>query len=123
MTSFGTAVVASVAPVAPVAPSGLETPAPRHHYLQAGHAKKLEPIIRSLDLYDNDPKAWQTLRERVEQMTAGWDELIRSLPDQSDARMLLTTQRDLCFEALRVQSDLFHKHRQTCVQALKLQRG
>lgn len=95
----------------------------RNRYLQAGHAKKLLPIILSLDRYDNDPAAWKPLKERVDQMTVGWDQLLRTLPEQSDERVLLSAQRDRCFDALRVQSDLFHLHRQTCVQALKLQKG
>lgn len=105
------------------AAAGPSTPPRRTHYLPAGHAKKLEPIIASLDRYDNDPTAWQPLKERVARMTTGWDELIRALPEQSIERALLTAQRDLCYDALRVQSDLFNTHRQTCVQALKLQRG
>ena len=56
-------------------------------------------------------------------MTDGWDELIRLLPEQSNERALLAAQRDLCYDALRMQSDLFNHHRQTCVQALKLQRS
>ena len=44
--------------------------------MQAGHAKKLVPIILSLDRYDNNPAAWQPLKERVEQMTIGLDNLI-----------------------------------------------
>lgn len=106
-----------------VAAAGPSTPPARTRYLQAGHAKKLEPIIASLDLYDNDPTAWQPLRERVARMTTGWDQLIRALPEQSDERAMLSAQRDLCYDALRVQSDLFNNHRQTCVQALKLQLG
>lgn len=94
----------------------------KHRYLQAGHAKKLEPIIASLDSYDNDTAAWEGLRERVERMTTGWDDLIRTCESEA-ARALLSAQRDLCFDALRVQSDLFHAHRQTCVRALRLQRG
>jgi len=116
MMSFSTSTTVGVS-AEPCAPSSAG------HYLQAGHAKKLEPIIRSLDIYDNDPKAWEPLRERIEQMITGWDELVRSLPDESEARLLLTAQRELCFEALRFQSNLFHAHRQTCVNALKLQRG
>jgi hypothetical protein len=98
------------------------TPSTRNRYLQAGHAKKLVPIIASLDRYDNDATAWQPLKESVELMTTGWDDLIRTCENER-ARTLLNAQRDLCFEALRVQSDLFHAHRQTCVRALKLQRG
>ena len=103
-------------------PDGPDTPPARSRYLRAGHAKKLAPIIASLDDYDNDPAVWQPLRERVERMTEGWDDLIRTCADER-ARALLGMQRDLCLDALRVQSDLFHAHRRTCVEALKLQRG
>ena len=95
---------------------------PRHQYLRAGHAKKLEPIIASLDSFDHDPAAWEALRERVELMTSAWEDLLRTC-ECEQARAMLSTQRDLCFDALRIQSDLFHSHRATCVRALKLQRG
>ena len=92
----------------------------RERYVQAGHAKKLVPIIQSLDLYDNDPRAWQPLKDSVEQMTKGWDELIALVPEDSGHRSALARQRDRCYEALRVQADLFQSHRRTCVQALRL---
>lgn len=91
--------------------------------MHAGHAKKLVPIIQSLDLYDNDPGAWQPLKDSVEEMTKGWDKLIALVPEDSGHRFALAQQRDLCYEALRVQADLFQSHRQTCVLALRLQRG
>ena len=61
--------------------------------MQAGHAKKLVPIILSLDRYDNNPAAWQPLKERVEQMTIGLDNLIRALPEPYTCRLekLLTS--------------------------------
>ena len=91
-------------------------------YLQAGHAKKLTPIIESLDDFDNNFEVWKPLRERIELVAMGWNELIGTCEDES-ARSMLTAQRDLCYDALRVQSDLFHAHRKTCVGALKLQLG
>lgn len=93
----------------------------RARYAQAGHAKKLEPIIRSLDAYDHDPLAWQPLKRSVEEMTRGWEDLISLVPDEGEQRSALARQRDLCYEALRVQAELFQSHRQTCVRALRLQ--
>ena len=94
----------------------------RERYLQAGHAKKLAPIIASLDSYDHDPRTWQPLRQSVDEMTRGWEELIALVPDERDEqRSALARQRDRCYEALRVQSELFQTHRQTCVRALRLQ--
>ena len=91
------------------------------HYQHSGHAKKLGPIISSLDHYDHNPEAWRELKHCVERMTLGWDALLGQAGEGSAAHSALTAQRDLCLEALRVQSDLFHNHRRTCVQALRLQ--
>lgn len=90
-------------------------------YSTAGHAKKLEPIIGSLDHYDNNPAAWHGLKLAVDEMSAGWDALLQGVPPESTAHSALLAQRDACFEALRVQSELFHAHRQVCVKALRLQ--
>lgn len=91
-------------------------------YSTAGHAKKLEPIIGSLDYYDHNPEAWRELRTAIQLVTAGWDALLREVPPGSAAECALCAQRDACFEALRVQSDLFHAHRRMCVTALRLQK-
>lgn len=90
-------------------------------YSTAGHAKKLEPIIGSLDHYDNNPEAWHSLKRIVDEISAGWDALLQEVPQGSAAQAALLAQRDSCFEALRVQSELFHAHRQVCVRALRLQ--
>ena len=91
-------------------------------YSTAGHAKKLQPIIGSLDYYDHDPEAWRELRGAVEHVTAGWDALLSAVPRGSAAEDALRAQRDACFEALRLQSDLFYAHRRVCVAALRLQK-
>jgi hypothetical protein len=54
-------------------------------------------------------------------MTNGWDELLGQLPRDTEVYMALAAQRDLCVEALRVQSAMFQSHRQICAMALKLQ--
>tara|TARA_B100000965_G_scaffold341546_1_gene310376 strand:- start:144 stop:485 length:342 start_codon:yes stop_codon:yes gene_type:complete len=91
------------------------------YYARAGHAKKLEPIIRSLEYYDHNPEAWQTLKTSVERMTAGWDVILSQVSHEPSVYAALATQRDLCVEALRVQSAMFREHRLTCSRALKLQ--
>ena len=61
------------------------------------------------------------LKLAVDEMSAGWDALLQGVPPESTAHSALLAQRDACFEALRVQSELFHAHRQVCVKALRLQ--
>ena len=90
-------------------------------YARAGHAKKLEPIIQSLDYYDHDPEAWRELKTSVKRMTDGWDEILRQVPYETAEHTALVAQRDLCVEVLRVQSAMFNEHRKTCAMALKLQ--
>jgi hypothetical protein len=92
-------------------------------YVRGGHSKKLEPIIASLDRFDNDASTWQPLRDRVDALTLGWNEIICQLPQNTPEYALMNRQRDLCFEALQLQSEFFHAHRQTCVEALKLRRN
>lgn len=94
---------------------------PRREYARAGHAKKLEPIIQSLDYYDHDPEAWRGLRTSVKLMADGWTELLGQVPCDTEVYMALAAQRDRCIEALRVQSAMFQSHRQICAMALKLQ--
>jgi len=94
---------------------------PPRGYARAGHAKKLEPIIQSLDYYDHDPQAWQSLKASVQRMTDGWNDILRQVSPDSNVYMALAAQRDLCVEALRVQSAMFREHRLTCARALKLQ--
>ena len=94
---------------------------PPRGYARAGHAKKLEPIIQSLDYYDHDPEAWQSLKASVERMTDGWNDILRQVSHDSNVYVALSAQRDLCVEALRVQSAMFREHRLTCARALKLQ--
>ena len=96
-------------------------PPQRDCYKQAGHAKKLTPIIESLDRYDHDPEAWTKLRDSVALMTEGWENLIALAPGDGQQRSALAQQRDLCYDALRVQAGLFQSHRETCVRALRLQ--
>ena len=93
----------------------------RREYARAGHAKKLEPIIQSLDYYDHDPEAWRGLRTSVQLMTDGWTELLSQVPCDTEVYMALAAQRDRCIEALRVQSAMFQSHRQICAMALRLQ--
>ena len=97
------------------------TTPPMREYARAGHAKKLEPIIQSLDYYDHNPEAWRGLRTSVQRMTDGWDEILQQVPYETDVYTALAAQRDLCVEALRVQSAMFQRHRQICKMALKLQ--
>lgn len=97
------------------------TTPPRREYARAGHAKKLEPIIQSLDYYDHDPEAWRSLRTSVQLMADGWTELLDQVPCDTEVYMALAAQRDRCIEALRVQSAMFQSHRQICAMALKLQ--
>jgi hypothetical protein len=54
-------------------------------------------------------------------MTDGWDEILRQVPYETSEYAALVSQRDLCVEALRVQSAMFQEHRRTCARALKLQ--
>ena len=90
-------------------------------YQSNGHAKKLKPIISSLDHLDHNPAAWAELKKSIEKMATGWDALLDQAGEGTVAHAALMAQRDLCTNALRVQSDLFHNHRKTCVQALRLQ--
>jgi hypothetical protein len=89
-------------------------------YIRGSHSKKLEPIIESLDRFDNDAGTWAPLRARVDALTNGWNEIIRQLPQNTPEHALLSKQRDLCFEVLQLQNEFFHSHRRTCVAALKL---
>ena len=91
-------------------------------YVRGKHSKKLGPIIDSLDRFDNDAHTWEPLRERVDALTDGWNEIIQQLPPNTPEHALLSRQRDLCFEVLRLQNEFFHSHRVTCVAALKLRR-
>lgn len=102
-------------------PATESTTPPRREYARAGHAKKLEPIIQSLDYYDHDPEAWRSLRTSVQLMADGWTELLDQVPCDTEVYMALAAQRDRCIEALRVQSAMFQSHRQICAMALKLQ--
>ena len=90
-------------------------------YARAGHAKKLEPIIQSLEYYDHNPEAWQSLKTSVQRMTEGWDVILRQVSHEPGVYAALAAQQDLCVEALRVQSAMFREHRLTCSRALKLQ--
>tara|TARA_B110000444_G_scaffold258266_1_gene298726 strand:- start:140 stop:481 length:342 start_codon:yes stop_codon:yes gene_type:complete len=99
----------------------LPTPVRPRNYARAGHAKKLEPIILSLDFYDNNPAAWNAMKSCVKQMNDGWDTILRQVVYGTEEYEILVAQRDLCVEALRVQSAMFNEHRRTCVSALKLQ--
>tara|TARA_B100000925_G_C21580813_1_gene291909 strand:- start:32 stop:337 length:306 start_codon:yes stop_codon:yes gene_type:complete len=93
------------------------------HYQPAGHARKLHPIIQSLDHFDNDPKAWEEVKTLVKQINCNWERLLLTVPAEEIAvREALERQRDLTLDALRLQSNLFHGHRNTCVRALRLQR-
>lgn len=94
---------------------------PLENYARAGHAKKLEPIIQSLDYYDHNPAAWQGLRSSVQRMTDGWDDILQQVSHEADVHAALAAQRDLCVEALRLSATMFHEHRTTCKRALKLQ--
>lgn len=91
-------------------------------YIRGSHSKKLEPIIESLDRFDNDAGTWAPLRARIDALTSGWNEIIRQLPQDTPEHALLSKQRDLCFEVLQLQNEFFHSHRMTCVAALKLRR-
>ena len=90
-------------------------------YARAGHAKKLEPIITSLDFFDNNPEAWSALAVSVAKMNDGWTEILRHVECGSDEHTLIMAQRDRCVEAIRVQNTMFNQHRRTCTIALKLQ--
>ena len=89
-------------------------------YARVGHARKLHPIIASLEFYDHNPAAWNSLRASVKRMGDGWEALLREAPPASAAHAALAQQRDLCIEALRVQGAMFQDHRRTCVDALRL---
>lgn len=91
-------------------------------YVRGSHSKKLEPIIASLDRFDNDVLTWAPLKERVDALKDGWDQIIGQVKRDSPEHALLSRQRDICFEALQLQSEFFHSHRVTCVRALKLRR-
>ena len=106
----------------PHAPSPVsEAATPPSGYARAGHAKKLEPIIQSLEYYDHNPAAWQDLKTSVQRMTEGWDVILRQVSHEPGVYSALAAQRDICVEALRVQSAMFREHRLTCSRALKLQ--
>ena len=90
-------------------------------YARAGHAKKLEPIIQSLEYYDHNPEAWHPLKGSVQRMAEGWDVILRQVAHEPGVYTTLAAQRDLCVETLRVQSAMFREHRLTCSRALKLQ--
>ena len=95
-------------------------PPPPTSYARAGHARKLHPVIASLEFYDHNPAAWNSLRASVRRMGEGWEALLREVPPASAAHAALAQQRDLCIEALRVQGAMFQDHRRTCVDALRL---
>ena len=90
-------------------------------YARAGHAKKLEPIIQSLEYYDHNPQAWENLKTSIKSMTDGWNHILMQVAHDPTVYAALAAQRDLCVEALRVQSAMFREHRLTCARALKLQ--
>ena len=89
-------------------------------YARVGHARKLHPVIASLEFYDHNPAAWNSLRASVRRMGEGWEALLREVPPASAAHAALAQQRDLCIETLRVQGAMFQDHRRTCVDALRL---
>lgn len=111
-----------LSPYACRTPDTVDTATRPRGYARAGHAKKLEPIIASLDYYDHDPAAWRSLKTSVKQMNDGWDTILRQVPCGTDEYAILVAQRDCCVEALRVQIAMFNDHRKTCRNALKLQR-
>ena len=89
-------------------------------YSTTGHAKKLEPIIHSLDRYDHDPTAWKPVRDRVELLRGTFELLMNGVETNTHEHQALQGLHDLCFETIRMQTDLFHEHRRVCVAALRL---
>ena len=94
----------------------------RYTYSSSGHAKKLLPIIESLDRYDHDPNSWQDVKDRVTELTQTFDHLLHSVQANTREREALHTLRDLCFDTIRVQAEIFHQHRHVCVDALRLKK-
>ena len=95
-------------------------PEPRTTYSTTGHSKKLEPIIFSLDRFDHDPTAWKPVRDRVERLQISFELLMRNVEPNTHEHLALQRLHDLCFETIRMQTDLFHEHRRVCVSALRL---
>ena len=89
-------------------------------YSTSGHAKKLDPIIHSLNLYDHDPKVWLPIKQRVDALTHLFDQLSDEANVSKDEKRAIQSLRDLVFDTIRMQSNLFHEHRRTCVDALRL---
>lgn len=96
------------------------SPEGRARYSHAGHAKKLGPIIESLDYFDNDPNAWESLQTQIRLVLKGWEHILQTVLHDPQAHQVLTIQRDISIEAMRMQAELFHQHRLTCAAALKL---
>ncbi len=89
-------------------------------YSTAGHAKKLEPIIHSLDRYDHDPTAWKPVRDQVDRLQGTFELLMNRVDANTHEHQALQRLHDMCFETIRMQTDLFHEHRRVCVAALRL---
>ena len=95
-------------------------PEPRTTYSTTGHSKKLQPIILSLDRFDHDPTAWKPVRDQVDRLQNSFDLLMRNVEPDTHEHQALQRLHDLCFETIRMQTDLFHEHRRVCVAALRL---
>ena len=91
----------------------------RARYDQAGHSRKLKPIIENLNRLDHDQTIWEGVRSTVRAMELAFEIAKSDLEDSRHIKNLenvLQSARD----ALRAQSELFRSHRQICVGALSL---
>ena len=91
----------------------------RPYYDQAGHSRKLKPIIDNLNELDHDQSIWEDVRKTVQAMELAF-EIAKSDIEDDTARERLDSLLRSARDALRAQSELFSNHRQVCVGALSL---
>ena len=91
----------------------------RPHYDQAGHSRKLKPIIDNLNELDHEQSIWEGVRKTVQAMELAFEIAKSDIQDDAERERLDSLLRS-ARDALRAQSELFSNHRQICVGALSL---
>ncbi len=89
------------------------------HYDQAGHSRKLKPIIDNLNRLDHEQSIWEGVRKTVQEMELAFETAKSDLDDAAECERLDRLLRS-ARNALRAQSELFSSHRRICVGALSL---
>lgn len=105
-----------------IPPHPIPTRTKRARYGQAGHSRKLRPIIDSLSSLEGDDTPWYGVNRRVKSLEDAFEIAIADLTDRADspAAAHLETLMAAARAALAAQSELFALHRNVCVEALNL---